>query len=107
MDSYYDEESVEEYVKQLFPVTSHPSTTTDTKKEISTPARIILNNLETQPGFDLAPGTWWAAFNVITFCANHVFGRSRDRALMSLWRGAMREKIVRALDLAFEMATKG
>lgn len=58
------------------------------------------------PGQDLgtAKGTWWGAFNAVTYVIDHEVGRNRDTALSSAWLGSNAEIKRRALELALEEA---
>ena len=60
--------------------------------------------VEDQPGHEFAPGTWWNAFNAVTYLTDHRIGRSDETRLATAWygRGKMRKK--EALDLAMEYA---
>lgn len=60
----------------------------------------------TAPGQDLgtAKGTWWGAFNAVTYVIDHEVGRSRDTALASAWLGTNAEIKRRALELALKEA---
>lgn len=60
--------------------------------------------LLTAPGqkIDTANGTWWGAFNAVTYCVDHEFGRSNDNRLFSAWYGRGSTLKRRALELAVE-----
>jgi len=60
--------------------------------------------LHTQPGAKFAEGSWWQAFNTITYMTDHKLGRSNDTRLTSAWYGQNRIKKEKALDLAIEYA---
>jgi hypothetical protein len=60
--------------------------------------------LETQPGADLAPGTWWNAFNAVTFAVDHKLGRAADSRLHSAWFGDNARHKSEAMEIALEMA---
>ena len=45
------------------------------------------DNLESQPGSKYAEGSWWQAFNSVTFVTDHLQGRSADNRLYSNWYG--------------------
>lgn len=62
--------------------------------------------LTEQPGADLpsAAGTWWGAYNTITYMADHIIGRNADTRLVSSWFGEYRQFKLRALDRALEYA---
>lgn len=58
------------------------------------------------PGADLkdAEGTWWGAFNAVTYVVDHQMGRNRGTALHKAWFGSGARVKSKALDLAVEKA---
>ena len=60
--------------------------------------------VNTQPGADLAGGTWWNAFNAITYYLDHLHGHSTNVRLRSGWFGHGASVKHRALGLASEYA---
>lgn len=62
--------------------------------------------LEKAPGQDLksAQGTWWGAFNAVSYIVDHEMGRSRDSGLSSAWLGTSADTKVKAFKLALEEA---
>ena len=94
-------EDVVEYFKRVFPVQSHKE---DVKKEVSRNAELALSVLHTQPGAEYSEGSWWQAFNAVTYLTDHQLGRNADSRLSSAWYG--QNKIVKsnALKLALELA---
>lgn len=60
--------------------------------------------VENQPGDNFRPGTWWNAYNAVTFMADHKLGRSADTRMPSAWVGTNAKRKVKALDMAIEMA---
>ena len=67
-------------------------------------AKICLDVLDKQPGSEYAPGTWWQAFNAVTFVTDHLAGRSADNRLQSAWYGYHKGVKTKALETAVEMA---
>lgn len=65
---------------------------------------IAMELIETQPGHEFAEGSWWQAFNTITYMTNHVLGRSNDTRMQSVWYGANQNLNADALELALQMA---
>lgn len=61
---------------------------------------------ETQPGASMAPGTWWNAYNAVTYDVDHSPRREvgDDKALGSAWLGAGKLRKELALQVACEMA---
>ena len=66
----------------------------------------LLDILHTQPGADLktSEGTWWGAFNAVTYYYDHVAGTDQDKRLTSAWFGSAAARKRQALDLAVELA---
>jgi phage/plasmid-like protein (TIGR03299 family) len=94
-------EQIHEYLNRLFPI-GEGSKRPD--REYTKPAQKIFDILETQPGHDLAPGTFWNLFNGVTYATDHVLGVSQDTRLSSAWFGRGQSKKIEALNLALEMA---
>jgi len=67
-------------------------------------AKIAMENLQTQPGANFAEGSWWQAFNSVTYMTDHLQGRSNDGRLVSSWYGRNRKVKLNALDKALEYA---
>jgi phage/plasmid-like protein (TIGR03299 family) len=93
----FNDENVVDYFKRVFPVSG-------AKKEISKNAAIALEIMEQQPGAEFAEGTWWQAFNAVTFMTDHMIGRSADNRLTSAWYGSNKNLKTKALETAVEMA---
>ena len=67
-------------------------------------AKLGLENLQTQPGAKFGEGTFWQAFNTVTYLNDHVQGRTTDGRLTSSWYGRNRKTKMKALNTALEMA---
>lgn len=72
--------------------------------DLTRTAKQAFDVLETQPGADMAMGTWWNAVNAVTYLTDHHLGRSADTRLQSAWFGINQNRKVQALNLAVEMA---
>lgn len=96
----YNSENIVDYFKRVFPVAGGDKT----KKEISKSANIALGILNTQPGAEFAQGTWWQAFNSVTYLTDHLAGRTADTRLTSAWYGSNKGLKTTALETAIEMA---
>lgn len=92
-------EDVKRYFSTVFPVSGDAK-----KKEESTAAGRLVELLETQPGAEFARGTWWQAFNAVTFYVDHEKGKTADTRLDSAWFGGGARKKAKALDLARQFA---
>ena len=97
----YNDENIVEYFTRIFPVSGSNDTK---KKEISKNAALALDVLDNQPGTEFAPGTWWQAFNAVTYLTDHLAGRNADNRLTSAWYGYHKGIKTKALETAVEMA---
>lgn len=93
----YNDESIVDYFTRIFPVSG-------SKKELSKNAEIALEIMDQQPGAEFAEGSWWQAFNAVTFMTDHMIGRSADTRLASAWYGANKNLKTKALETAVEFA---
>jgi phage/plasmid-like protein (TIGR03299 family) len=73
-------------------------------KDLSRTAEEALEVVDTQPGSEYKPGSFWQAFNAVTYLADHKLGRSNDTRLESAWFGGNAKRKIDALNLAVEMA---
>lgn len=95
----YTDESIVEYFTRIFPVTS-----SDSKKDKSRNAVLAMDVLQSQPGANYAEGSWWQAFNAVTYMTDHLMGRNADTRLSSAWYGYNKGLKTKALETAIEMA---
>lgn len=72
--------------------------------DLSRNAKLAYDNLNTQPGGEFAPNSWWNAFNSVTFLTDHLQGRSADNRMHSAWFGVNRARKVTAMQKALEFA---
>lgn len=87
------------YFEEIFPSNSKKD-----DEKMSRPAKSCLESMDTQPGHELGEGTWWQAYNAVTFNIDHVLGHGQDTRLQSAWYGQNRKKKLKALELAVEYA---
>lgn len=73
-------------------------------KDLSRTAERAMEFVETSPGAEYRPGTWWNAYNAVTYMTDHELGRSDDTRMTSAWFGGNAKRKVDALNLALEMA---
>ena len=93
---------VVEYFKDLFPVLKGDNT--KSTKELSKAASTCLDVLDKQPGASFAGGTWWNAYNAVTFYTDHQAGRTVDSRMTSSWYGAHATLKTKALTKAVKYA---
>ena len=60
--------------------------------------------MQSQPGANFAEGSWWQAFNAVTYMTDHLQGREGDSRLQSAWYGRNRKVKLNALEKALEYA---
>jgi phage/plasmid-like protein (TIGR03299 family) len=98
----FNDETIVEYFQRVFPVLTKKE---ESEKALSKSAKAALEeHLDGQPGAELGEGSWWQAFNTVTYMTDHIIGRSVDNRLTSSWYGANKGLKTRALELAVEMA---
>lgn len=101
----FDKDSVTEYFNKVFPIVS-------TKEEagLSRNAKEALELAEftaaeeAKRGVKGIAGTWWNAFNTVTYMTDHTLGQNQDSRLRSAWYGPNRKVKLNALQLAVDMA---
>jgi phage/plasmid-like protein (TIGR03299 family) len=94
----FSNETLTEYFNRVFPSLSQD------KDKVSRQADDAMNYLHSQPGAEFAEGSWWQAFNTVTYMTDHVMGRSADTRLTSAWYGLNKSKKEKALELAIDYA---
>jgi len=99
-------DSYVEYLNNVFPRTAdkrvqNQSLSVDT---LSRNARLAFDAVEQQPGAQFAEGSWWQAFNSVTYVTDHVQGRNSDNRLYSSWFGGNQLRKKDALKTALEFA---
>jgi len=92
-------DSLNNYLKEVF-----PSLTKKDNSVMSRPAEQALAVLETQPGAEFGKGTFWQAFNAVTYTTDHLLGHSQETRLQSAWYGSNRQRKIVALEKAVEYA---
>ena len=98
-------ESLLNYYNEVFPLTSGQDKQEQvTAESISRQAKNAFDVLETQPGAEFAEGTWWQAFNSVTYVTDHLQGRNADNRLHSQWYGQNQLRKIKAAEKAVEYA---
>lgn len=103
----FKQETVIEYFNRIFPVNAYgrsKNEDTRVKKELSKSAELAVLALYEQPGAKFAEGSWWQAFNAVTYLTDHIIGRTQEGRLTSAWYGPNKALKVKALETAVEMA---
>ena len=94
----YNDEAFQRFLGQVF------GTSNQKDKELSRTAERALEIVDTQPGANFAPGTWWNAYNAVTYMTDHEMGRTADTRAAAAWFGHNAKRKLDALNVAVEMA---
>lgn len=100
-------ESLIQYYNEVFPNTTRGKDPKPVQKyeDLSRNAKLCYDALEIQPGAQYASGSWWQAFNSVTYITDHVQGRNEDNRLHSQWFGHNQARKVTAAEKAVEFAS--
>lgn len=96
--------SVVKYFQDVFPGKGLKKSDDEALTQLSLPGRLAYQSLDEQPGAKFAEGSWWQAFNAVTFATDHLRGNSQETRLESAWYGQGAKSKNKALELAVEMA---
>jgi phage/plasmid-like protein (TIGR03299 family) len=94
----YTDEAFERFLLKVF------GQSTKEGKTLSRTGMQALEIVNDQPGAEFRPGTWWNAYNAVTYLTDHELGRSQDTRMASAWFGTNAKRKVDALNVALEMA---
>ena len=97
----YKTETLMQYFDRAFPLYSNKN---HKEKKYSRNAKLASEIVYTQPGAEFGAGTWWQAFNAVTYMTDHIVGRSDDTRMASSWFGSGKKLKENALTDAIEMA---
>ena len=110
----FNQDKLTEYFSRVFPKTTGKnkglsfeelmSSIKAGNKVLSRNAQTALEVIDTQPGAQYGEGTWWSAYNAVTYMTNHMLGTSADTRLQSAWYGHNKNTNIEALGLAVEFA---
>lgn len=100
----YTDATLKDYFNRVFPVIAYDKEKGPQRKEVSKSAERALAVIDNQPGAQYAEGSWWQAFNAVTYLTDHRIGRSADNRLTSAWFGANKNLKLKALETAVEFA---
>ena len=92
------------YFNTVFPKASSTGGKVKTLNDLSPNARKSLDCMDRQPGAEYAKGSYWQAFNAVTYMTDHVMGRDNDNRLYSQWFGDNRHRKIKAMKTAMKMA---
>ena len=102
----YKQESLNEYFAELFPKSKYEKETPQYLGVPSQKHRLANRYLMSQPGSDYGFGTWWHAFNTVTYLYDHKLGRNDTSRLNSNFYGTGMQSKRKAFTKALEYASK-
>lgn len=79
-------------------------TSSKDKTVLSRTAQRAMDIVETQPGSEFQRGSWWQAYNAVTYMTDHELGRSDDSRAESAWFGFNAKRKLDALTTAVKYA---
>lgn len=102
----FTQDSYIEYLNTVYPRTADKRVQGKglSVETLSRNARLAYDALEQQPGANFAEGSWWQAFNAVTYVTDHVQGRNADNRLYSNWFGTNEIRKRSAINKAVEYA---
>ena len=100
----FTEQKLKEYFNEVFPVLVYNKEKGPQRKELSKSAVRALEVVHTQPGAQFAEGSWWQAFNAVTYLTDHEIGKTVDTRLTSAWFGPNKNLKLKALETAVQFA---
>ena len=102
----FTKESLVNYYNEVFPHTYAGSKgkTVESFDDLTKNAKAAFDVLHTQPGATKGEGSFWQAFNSVTYMTDHLMGRSAESRLNSAWFGQNQTRKVKALQKAVEFA---
>jgi hypothetical protein len=102
----YNIDSLVEFYNTVYPRTADKRVQNKSlsMETLSKNAIACYDALEQQPGAKYAEGSWWQAFNSVTYVTDHLQGRNSDNRLYSSWFGGNQIKKRNALNTALKFA---
>ena len=102
----YNIDNLIEYYNTVFPRTADKRVQNQelSVETLSKNAKAAFDAIELQPGAKYAEGSWWQAFNSVTYVTDHLQGRNPDNRLYSSWFGGNQRRKRGALEKALEFA---
>lgn len=96
-----EQETGADVLEQVTMATTAKTLTTD---DLNRAGKSIIDSITNSPGWDTAPGTWWAALNGATYYYDHLYGRSEESRATAGILGPTSGAKERALELAYRYA---
>jgi phage/plasmid-like protein (TIGR03299 family) len=102
-------EQTRAYINRVFKLDDlKVGTATEIARRREHNARVVaklLRTVETQPGANLSPGTWWSAFHAVTYHEDHGRWAGKDEPIAAKFQGTHAERKSTAFRVALEMAS--
>jgi phage/plasmid-like protein (TIGR03299 family) len=97
------DDDLKAFYAMVFPLTSKSNLR---EKELSRNAELALamNADRAQPGNDESFGTWWSAFNTVTYMTDHVLANTPETRMFNSWLGTGRKLKLEAMNSALKFA---
>ena len=92
----YNVDDLIQFADQLFPC--------PTDGVLSKKASRVVNLVDSQPGANYVPGSWWNAYNAVSYRIDHELGSTDDSRLTSAWYGSNKGLKTKALERAVQFA---
>ena len=92
----YDEDSLQRYYMDIFPNSDETKLTPRAEQ-----CRELINR---QPGAEFARGTWWQAFNSVTYLTDHKQNTTAKKSMYNQYYGGKKLLKIRASKMAKEYA---
>lgn len=109
----YNQDELFTYFNRVFPKTTSKSNMSFEElmkslkmgdADVSRNAKTAMEVIDTQPGSEYGAGTFWSAYNTVTYMTNHLLGQNPDTRMQSVWYGTNKDRNINALAVALEMA---
>ena len=99
----YDRDSLREYFSKVYPAAASAKGANDNLSRVALQA---IDAVDRQPGARFAEGSWYQAYNAVTYISDHVQGRTAENRLYSSWYGPNQVRKLSSLKLALDYADK-
>lgn len=95
-------DALKEYYMDIWPVRGERKK--KDPNELTQTGKMAMAALDTQPGAELGEGSWWQAYNSVTYLIDNVLGKTKESRLNNAQFGHGRKLKVKALNKAIELA---
>ena len=100
----YKNETLLGYLDRVFPASTKKNADPKKNKSYSRNAKIAADIVNTQPGAEFGRGSWWQAFNSVTYMTDHIVGHNAMNRADSAWFGSKKSMKQKAFEIALECA---